>query len=164
MAESPPNITNEAMKKLQIHILTLFTGLIVIDQGSAFAFTWIKLAEWTKNGQGHSVYVNSATFRRSGNTASAMVEDTEEKRTFQWTADCAKWRYKVATSSWQQAPRNSVADTINSFMCSDDRISKPIKSRDNDSNVNIKIQPPSVTDRVKGRIMNHMLDQMLFGY
>ena len=152
------------MKKLQIQILTLFTGLIVIEQGSAFASTWMKLAEWTRNGQEHSVYVNTATFRRSGNTASAMVEDTEEKRTFQWTADCAGWRYKAAASSWYQAPRNSIADTINSFMCSNERINKPIKSSDNDSNVNIRIQPPSVTDRVKGRIINHMLDQMLYGY
>jgi len=153
------------MKKLRIKILALFTGLIVINQGSAFASTWMKLLEWTKNGQEHSVYVNTATFRRSGNTASAMVEDTEDKRTFQWIADCAGWRYKVgAKESWYQAPRNSYADTINTFMCSKERINKPTKSNNNDSNVNIKIEPPSVTDRVKGRIINHMLDQMLFGY
>lgn len=143
----------------------LFIVIALMQPGLASASSWIKLVDYTKDGKVHELYINTSTFRRNANTASAILEDTEDKSTFQWIADCMNWRFRGSSKSkWTQAPRGSIADSVNSFMCSNDRTKKPSTPSSNDSSVKIKIEPPSLTDRVKSKLVDRMLDQMFFGY
>lgn len=140
------NPTNFFSCKSALKAITLGVFAAASIYAPASASPWEKVSEYGCGGISCPVYVNSSSFKRSGGIASAIIEMSSLNNAgqpittrYQYVADCINWRTKNPNGVWQSVPRSTPGDDLNAFLCSQNRIN---------SAVNIKIQSPSLSDRI----------------
>jgi len=142
-------------------------GTFFLTSGTAYGSPWKLIDETSSGGNLYQWYINTSTFEKKGNFASALAELTRggaigsSKDTIRSKVlvDCKNWLY-FFDKKWIRSEQGTIGDSMLSFLCSSDRITKSTSSNPT-LNVNInrnsskEIMEKVLTDQI---IRNSVLE------